>query len=186
MTDPSVDEALARRAAQGDQYAFGQLVQRHGRALAQAARSFGVPESDVDDIVQDTFIAAWHALDDFDSDKLFRPWLFRIGLNKMRDLRRFRQVRHFLFGAKDIEDAELTSYVPGPEREVSARLELAKIMQVLNRLDLASREIIILTSFVGMSHPEAAMALGTSAKAVESRVARARAKLTALLQSSQV
>lgn len=59
-------------------------------------------------------------------------------------------------------------------------------MQVLNRLDLASREIIILTSFVGMSHPEAAMALGTSAKAVESRVARARAKLTALLQSSQV
>ncbi|WP_137925227.1 RNA polymerase sigma factor [Cupriavidus sp. 2SB] len=189
MTGLSTDNFLAERAADGDQHAFGQLVQRHGRALAQAARSFGIPETDIDDVVQDTFIAAWHALDEFDQEKAFRPWLFRIGLNKMRDLYRVRRVRHFFFGAADVNDAAVADVAPtdapGPEREIGARRELAHINKTLDKLDRASREVIILTSFVEMSHAEAAAALNISPKAVESRVARARARLTALLEAEE-
>ncbi|AJW47413.1 RNA polymerase sigma factor [Ralstonia mannitolilytica] len=189
MTGVSTDNFLARRAADGDQHAFGQLVQRHGRALAQAARSFGIPETDIDDVVQDTFIAAWHALDEFDEEKPFRPWLFRIGLNKMRDLHRFRRVRHFFFGAADVNEAAFAdaapSEAPGPEREIGARRELAHINRILGKLDRASREVIILTSFLEMSHPEAACALDISPKAVESRVTRARARLAALLKANE-
>nr|WP_315593773.1 sigma-70 family RNA polymerase sigma factor [uncultured Cupriavidus sp.] len=189
MTGVSTDNFLAGLAAGGDQHAFGQLVQRHGHALAQAARSFGIPETDIDDVVQDTFIAAWHALDDFDDEKPFRPWLFRIGLNKMRDLYRFRRVRHFFFGASDVNDAAFAESAPtdapGPEREIGARRELAQINKILGQLDRASREVIILTSFVEMSHAEAAAALNISPKAVESRVARARTRLTALLEAGE-
>jgi len=181
------DRILAAQAASGNQRAFGQLVARHGVALAQAARSFGIPETDVDDVVQDTFVAAWHALDDFDPDMPFRAWLFRIGLNKMRDLYRFRRVRQFLFGAESLGDLELAGGVandePGPEQQVAARLELARVASTLGKLDTGSREVIVLTAIVGMSQPEAAAVLGLSVKAVEGRIGRARAKLSALLDA---
>jgi len=181
------DRILAAQAASGNQRAFGQLVARHGVALAKAARSFGIPETDVDDVVQDTFVAAWHALDDFDPDRPFRAWLFRIGLNKMRDLYRFRRVRQFLFGAESLGDLELAGGVandePGPEQQVAARLELARVASTLGKLDTGSREVIVLTAIVGMSQPEAAAVLGLSVKAVEGRIGRARAKLSALLDA---
>ncbi|WP_059414359.1 RNA polymerase sigma factor [Cupriavidus basilensis] len=186
MSPADVDGILVGQAASGNQRAFGELVERHGVALAQAARSFGIPETDVDDVVQDTFLAAWRALDDYDSERPFRTWLFRIGLNKMRDLYRFRRVRQFLFGAEDIGAIEATGGMsdgePGPERRLAARRDLARVVEILGKLDAASREAIVLTSIVGMSQPEAAAVLGLSPKAVESRIARARIKLSALLE----
>ncbi len=185
MNDAQIDSHLALRAAEGDTRAFSQLVHRHGRGLAQAARSFGIPETDVDDVVQDTFIAAWNALDSFDQDKVFRAWLFRIGLNKMRDLYRFRRVRNFLFGAQDLGEVESFTEEPSPERVVEGRNHLAHVVRVLRELDTASREVIILISLLEMSQSEVALVLGVSAKAVESRLARARTKLRILLESSE-
>ncbi|WP_186426156.1 RNA polymerase sigma factor [Cupriavidus metallidurans] len=185
MNPDDADKLLARQAANGCQQAFGQLVERHGAALAQAARSFGIPESDIDDVVQEAFVAAWHALDDFDHDRPFRAWLFRIGLNKMRDLYRFRRVRQFLFGAEALDELEhsggVADDVPGPERRVAARRDLARVVETLGKLDSGSREAIVLTAIVGMSQAEAAAVLGLSAKALEGRIARARVKLSALI-----
>ncbi|CAH0447043.1 RNA polymerase sigma factor CnrH [Ralstonia syzygii subsp. syzygii] len=187
MTGAEADNTLARQATGGDHGAFGVLVRRHGAALAQAARSFGIPATDIDDVVQDTFVAAWRALGDYDDTRPFRAWLFQIGLNKMRDLYRFRKVRHFLFGADDLEHAEsahspgLTDPRPGPERHIAARRELARVVAVLDKLDRGSREAIVLTAIVGMSQPEAAAALGMSLKAIEGRISRARAKLASVL-----
>ncbi|AJW47594.1 MAG: sigma-70 family RNA polymerase sigma factor [Ralstonia sp.] len=186
MTSTEADGVLARRAARGDHHAFGILVRRHSPALAQAGRSFGIPETDIDDVVQDTFVAAWRALGDYDEARPFRAWLFHIGLNKMRDLRRFRRVRHFLFGAEDLTDPErpaLADPDPGPERRASARRELARVVAVLDGLDANSREAIVLTAIVGMSQPEAAAALGMTPKAIEGRIGRARAKLAALIDA---
>lgn len=189
MTDLESDNLLAKRAADGDQRAFGLLVQRHGTALAQAGRSFGIPETDIDDVVQETFVAAWRALDDFDDARPFRAWLFRIGINKMRDLRRFRRVRNFLFRAEDLDSPELSPVVadpqPGPERSAAARRELARVVAILDKLDTGSREAIVLTAIVGMSQPEAAAALGMTPKAIEGRIARARAKLAMLIDGDR-
>jgi RNA polymerase sigma-70 factor (ECF subfamily) len=62
------------------------LVDRYGVSVAQAARSFGIPETDIDDVVQETFVAVWKALGDYDENRPFRAWLFGIAMNKMRDL----------------------------------------------------------------------------------------------------
>nr|WP_315595036.1 sigma-70 family RNA polymerase sigma factor [uncultured Cupriavidus sp.] len=185
MTPEDAEKILVSQAAAGNQHAFGQLVERHGAALAQAARSFGIPETDIDDVVQETFVSAWHGLDDFDRERSFRAWLFSIAMNKMRDLYRFRRVRHFLFGAQDLQDPEVADTVPdedpGPERRVAARRRLASVVAVLTKLDARGREAIVLTSIVGMSSSEAAASLGITVKALEGRVTRARAKLAALL-----
>lgn len=187
MTSAEPDSALALRASNGDDRAFKALVQRHAAGLAQAARSFGLPETDLDDVVQETFVAAWRALEDYDQSRPFRAWLFGVGLNKMRDLYRFRKVRHFLFGAVDFDNSELPPIEadqPGPEREVAARRELALVTKTLDRLPREQREAIVLTAIVGLSQHEAASALGLTVKALEGRVARAREKLTHLIAQS--
>lgn len=178
------DNELAVRAVDGDHRAYSVLVRRHAPSLAQAARGFGVPETDVDDVVQDTFVAAWRRLCDYDPVRPFRGWLFRIGLNKIRDLHRSRRVRRFLFGASPIDGAKalaLPTDEPGPERQAAAVLDLRAVQAVLAQLDRDLREALVLTAITGLSQPEAALALGTSVKAIEGRVLRARRRLSELL-----
>ncbi|HEY9131766.1 MAG TPA: sigma-70 family RNA polymerase sigma factor [Dyella sp.] len=185
MRAPADDAALARLAIQGDTRAFGELVRRHEAGLAQAARSFGIPETDVDDVVQETCLTAWRHLADYDPTRPFRAWLFRIALNKMRDLYRFRKVRDFLFGAFGLDKAEAASLrdrAPSPEQRAETLAELAEVRVVLQRLDRDMREALVLTAIVGLSQAEAAEALQTTPKGVEGRVTRARAKLAALLK----
>lgn len=179
------DEAgLAKRARSGDHDAFKILVRRHWPALIQAARGMNVPATDVDDVVQDAFVAAWGSLEAYDPARSFRAWLFAIALNKMRDHLRFRKVRSFFFRAHDIH-AEATPPIAdlaaNPERDVVARQELQRVQSVLGRLDPKLREALVLTGLVGMSQPEAASALGISLKTIEGRVMRARAQLRALI-----
>lgn len=188
MNREESDSTLALRSARGDHSAYSVLVRRHSAALVQAARSFGIPETDIDDVLQETFVTAWRALDSYDASRPFRAWLFSIGMNKMRDLLRFRKVRHFLFSAFDLhaDDAPvIKDDAPGPEREVTARRDLARISSTLSRLDRSLREAIVLTAIVGMSQPEAAAALGITSKAIEGRVTRARAKLQQLIEGER-
>lgn len=183
MTASEADPVLALRAAQGDRRAYSTLMARHGGSLAQAARAFGMPETDVDDVVQESFIAAWRNLAQYDPARPFRGWLFRIALNKMRDMRRRHRVRTFLFGADRIEDRlDMADDAPGAERRVIASSELARIRGKLSRLDGGLGEALVLTAIIGMSQPEAALALGISLKSVEGKVARARAKLIVQLE----
>lgn len=178
------DASLARRARTGDHDAFKTLVRRHWPALMQAARGMNVPETDVEDVVQDAFVAAWGSLETYDLTRPFKTWLFAIAFNKMRDHLRFRKVRSFFFGANDIHaDATppIADLTAGPERDALARQELERVKFVLGRLDRNLREALVLTGLVGMSQPEAADALGVSLKTIEGRVMRARAQLRALI-----
>lgn len=182
------DAHLARRAVKGDTRAFGVLMRRHEAGLAQAARSFGIPETDIDDVVQETCLAAWRHLADYDTARPFRAWLFRIALNKMRDLHRFRKVRDFLFGAFGLdrpEAASLQDHAPSPEQRAETHGELARIAAVLHCLDRDMREALVLTAIVGLSQGEAAEALNTTPKGIEGRVTRARAKLAAQLRAAE-
>ncbi|MRI44826.1 sigma-70 family RNA polymerase sigma factor [Stenotrophomonas sp. MH181796] len=178
------DNNWAVEAAAGDAEAFARLVRRHSPAIKQMVRGMGLPETDVDDVVQETFLAAWRSLSEYDPTRSVLPWLMRIGINKVRDTQRFRRVRHFLFRAKPLDDEEgraLHSEQAGPEQVAGSQLELAKVRRVLNSIDPSLREALVLTAFVGLSQVEAASALGISLKTIEGRVLRARAKLTDVL-----
>ena len=178
------DNNWAVEAAAGDPAAFARLVRRHSPAITQMVRGMGVPETDVDDVVQETFVSAWRALAEYDPARPVLPWLMRIGINKVRDTQRFRRVRYFLFKARPIDDEEsrtLVSDQAGPEQSASSSLELASVMRVLDSIDPALREALVLTAFVGLSQVEAAAALGISLKTIEGRVLRARAKLASAL-----
>jgi len=178
------DDNWIAQAIAGDTAAFGACVRRHGAALKQLVRGMGVPETDVDDVVQDTLVAAWRSLAEFDRSRPFRPWLIRIGVNKVRDLQRFRRVRFFLFNAVPMDESEWHAWADdaaSPEQASIAQWDLIRVTRILQRLEPDLREAIVLTAFVGLSQVEAATTLGVSLKTIEGRVLRARNKLSGLM-----
>ena len=85
--DRAVDSALIARWKAGDQAAATSLVERHAAALARFAVSTGERER-VDELVQDTFVRAFNAIDSFRDDAAFRTWLFTILKRLVLDRRR--------------------------------------------------------------------------------------------------
>src|SRR3954470_2680357 len=86
------DLELIAKWKSGDQRAAARLVERHSAALARFAVSSGA-RSEVEELVQDTFVRAFNSLDGFRGDSSFRTWLFTIERRLLLDRRRAEQRR---------------------------------------------------------------------------------------------
>lgn len=184
MTEPPGardDAALVAAVLAGDSRAFTELMRRHKDAIYRFIRRYVGDADEAYDLVQETFVAAWSALSTFDSAKPMRAWLRRIALNKCRDWTRRRQVRRFFFAADSIDAAGGVAAAPVAEPAPETERQLAALDRHISTLPAALKEPLILTQFEGLSHKEAARILNISPKAIEMRVYRARAHLTAAL-----
>jgi len=123
------DAALIAAWQGGDEQAAAELVRRHARALARFLAAGGAVESDVDDLVQETFIRAFRAVGKFRGQCRFRTWLLTIGGNVLKDShRRARRTRVVPLG----DDLRTTDGDPH-ERAVAGEAE-ARLLQHLREL----------------------------------------------------
>lgn len=190
-TAPEVaDNDLARRAAQGDDEAFAELVRRHKQGIYRLLRRYTGNPEDAYEATHEAFVAVWRALARYDPELPFLPWLRTIAINKVRDLGRRSAIRRFLFGSKPLEDAQAQDTAdpaPTPEQSLMTRQTRMRLDRAIAALPAKLKQPLLLTAFEGFSQHEAAQALGISAKAVETRVYRARKllseRLTDLLDS---
>ncbi len=185
----SEDGALVERALSGDKDAYGLLIGRHKAWLYRFIRRHAANAEDANDILQETFASAWRALSRYDPERLFEIWLRRIALNKCRDLGRKHAVRRTVFMiTHPFVDAEerAPSLSPAADTMMIADESLRRLQKAIAGLPANLREPLVLTALEGLSQKEAAAVLGINIKAVENRVARARAKLAAALDVSQV
>lgn len=178
------DAAFAAAAIAGEQQAFSQLMQRHKNALYQFVRRYVGDADEALDLVQESFVAAWTALDGFDQRRPFSTWLRRIALNKCRDWSRRRSVRKFFFGAMPLDRVVAP---PAPSAEVDSELssQLARLEQAITRLPLSLKEPLLLVVYGELSHQDAGDTLGISAKSVETRIYRAKQHLRRAMAEPQ-
>src|SRR5438309_6589499 len=99
-TETTPDDALIAAWQTGDEQAAAELVRRHARPLARFLAGAGAPEAELDDLVQETFIRAFRAVDRFRGQCQFRTWLLTIGGNVLKDAGR-RWARHRLVPLDD-------------------------------------------------------------------------------------
>lgn len=166
----STDAELIRRAQGGDHQAFGALVQQHqGRVFSFVQRLCGNPDQALD-LTQDTFIKVWDALPDWRPDARFETWLLRVARNTTIDALRRR--RHEPDALPD--DAVLVDHGPTPLRQLESSRSIAQLDDLLARLPVAQREVLLLRELEGLSYQELAAALDISEGTVKSRLARAR------------
>src|SRR5262249_17878098 len=88
LTVAATDADLIAAWQRGDERAAAELVERHARPLARFLAGAGAPETDVDDLVQETFVRAFRSVDRFRGQCQFRTWLMTIGGNVLKDFGR--------------------------------------------------------------------------------------------------
>jgi RNA polymerase sigma-70 factor (ECF subfamily) len=174
---------LVEQALAGRQVGFTGLMQRHRDAVFRLARSHVGEQSDALDVTQECFVAAFAALHRFDTTRSFRSWILRIALNKCHDWARRRAVRRFFSFARPLDEAGAIADADlDPEAALASSGEVARIQQALSALPANLKEPLILCALEGMSQEQAATVLGISRKTVETRIYRARQKLSAELE----
>ena len=168
----------------GRDAAARELMKRHREPVYRLVQSLVGDPTEALDVTQETFIAAFAALERFDTSRPFRVWLSRIAINKCRDWARRRAVRKFFTFAAPIEAADAVANEDvAADVLLSDREELARVRSAIAILPTVLKETLLLRTVEGLSEDETAAALSISRKAVETRLYRARQALTAALQS---
>lgn len=183
MNSKNPDAALVRGVLAGDAQAARDLVERHRDAVYRLARTATGDAEEAFDITQDAFVAAFGALSRYDPARPFRGWIAAIALNKCRDRARRRAVRRFLgLPLPDNAADWISDDAPSPEAQAASRDELVATARALAELPSSLKDVLILRTVEGMSQQETAEVLGISAKAVETRLYRARQKLSEMVR----
>ncbi|MGH9213699.1 MAG: RNA polymerase subunit sigma-70 [Acidimicrobiales bacterium] len=181
-----------------DQAAFEELARRHRRELHVHCYRMLASFDEAEDAVQETFLRAWRAREQFEGDALFRAWLYRIATNVCLDLIRRRSRR-----VAALESfAEVPWLQPYPDRlldEIALdsqdepdavviereTIELA-FVAALQVLPARQRAALVLRDVLGWSANETAAALDTSVAAANSALQRARATMGQHLPSHRL
>lgn len=182
MTDPEPTDAdLASRALNGEDRAFTLLMRRHKAGLYRFARRYVGDADAAYEIVQLTFVAVWSNLARYDGERSFTTWLRTIALNKCRDRGRRESVRRLVFGGRTLDNEEVVAPVdptPDAERRMIDSERRGALDRAIAGLPSKLKEPLLLTLFDDMSHQAAGDLLGVSAKTIETRVYRARQRLS--------
>ena len=183
MRDEPTDGVLAIAARGGDQAAFAVLMRRHKAWLYQFIRRYIADRDDAYDVLQESFVSTWGALARYDPTRPFEAWLRRIALNKCRDRARRNTVRRTalrMFGLGESTQAEANA---APSADARARVDqaLRRLETAIAQLPRNLKEPLVLTMLEGLSHKDAGEMLGINAKAVETRVYRAKRQLGQML-----
>lgn len=185
------DDELISLARKRDETAVGALVRRHNQRLFRIARGIVRDDHEAEDIVQETYVRAFTALDSFRGDAAFSTWLTRIALNEANGrLRRKRPMVDLaeLDGA-NVEGAEiimfpLSSAEPSPDTETGREQVRRLLEDAVDRLPEPFRVVFILRDIEGLGTEAAATLLSIKPGTVKTRLFRARRLLRAEMEKA--
>ena len=175
----TVDEAqLIAQSQNGDRSAFSELVRVHSKGVLNVVYRMCGDMLIAEDAAQETFIRAWQNLPSYRPQTPFRNWLYRIAFNAGMDM--LRKEKRIL--PDDIEDLNLTDGQPGIESMVSQQERTKAVQKAIQSLPDASRAVLVLREYEGLSYQEISSTLDIPVGTVMSRLNYARNLLKAKLQ----
>jgi RNA polymerase sigma-70 factor (ECF subfamily) len=165
-----MDDETSRvvRSQNGDHAAFESLIKDYQRMIHSLCFRMTGSLADAEDLAQETFIQAYQHLAGFRAESRFSSWLYRIAMNQCLNWRK-RQSR---------QDQLHKEWSEQPQDSAAAKDPNSQLIQdALLKLHPKQRAAILLTTYDGLSHAEAAQVLGCSETTVSWRVFAARGKL---------
>jgi RNA polymerase sigma-70 factor (ECF subfamily) len=174
---------LVKRAQDGDQQAFQELVERYQRKVYSICYGMLKHKQDSLDVSQEVFIKVFKYLENFNHNSSFYTWLYRITVNKCIDYIR-KQSRRSEVDYDDtiqrnndvIGDENIMPSTLGiqPDRVYGRRELREKMLEALDTLSEKHRTILILREVEGLAYEEMAEVLDISKGTVMSRLYHAR------------
>jgi len=170
---PRDEAAMVVAARGGDRVAFGLLYRRYAR-MVHGILLARVPPGEVDDLVQDVFLAALRQLGALRDAGAFGPWLAAIARNRARD--HYRGAAGF---------SELPSDLAAPAPATLDVEALALLRWIVRTLPEAYRETVILRLVEGMTGPEIAARTGLTPESVRVNLCRGMRKLREQMERTE-
>jgi RNA polymerase sigma-70 factor (ECF subfamily) len=200
------DAELVAALRRGDEAAFADLVDGWGPALLRLARLHVPSHAVAEEVVQDTWLAVFRGLPQFEGRSSLRTWVFAILLNLARTRgRRERRVLPFAALRERWDERGREPAVPSerfqgrrgerpgwwavpparwgdPHEQLETAAALAALQSAITDLPPRQREVLVLRDLLGLAADEACNVLGLSDGNQRVLLHRARAKLRAALE----
>ena len=182
------DEAeVVKRARQGDLSAYDDLVRRYQERIYATIYHMTSNHEDANDLAQEAFIKAFHALKSFKGGSSFYTWVYRIAVNKtINFLKQRKNKAQMSLDDVDINaehDPDLIALISEktPRREANLNELQEKLNVAMQKLSEPHRLVVTLHDVQGLSHEEIAKIMGCNIGTVRSRLFYARQQLQAYL-----
>lgn len=176
----AIDQKLVEKAQKGDKRAFGILVEKYHKKLTRLLARMVRDQSEIEDIVQDSFIKAYRAINNFRGDSAFYTWLYRIGINTAKNHlvslgRRPKAMNDVeIEDIENFEDGQELRNLETPENSVMTKEIVSTVNDTIESLPDELKEAISLREMDGLSYEEIAELMQCPIGTVRSRIFRAR------------
>ena len=182
-TDPvaTTDEELLARIHAGDKSACAECIDIHSPAVYRLALRLMQNEEDAEDVVQETFVNAFKAIDSFEGRSSLSTWLYRIAYNNA--MMRLRRPSPYTISVEEtLDDSGEVMTVPRqlfdwcclPEEDFATEEVRGELETAVGKLPPTLRSAFVLRELEGLSTQETADALDVSTDVVKTRLRRAR------------
>lgn len=169
----------------GSEDMFAQLVKEYSPKVYSICWSILKNQADAEDAVQEVFVSVWLGLSSFQGDSLLSTWIYRITVNKCKELlrKKNRKKRFAIFSNNSIElnVIEQKDVHPGIHLENKERAQI--LFDAIQQLPDNQATAYTLNKMEGFSYEEVAQIMEISLSAVESVLFRAKANLKKSLLS---
>lgn len=156
-----------------DRNRFETVFEKHSRDVqAYCLRRASV--ADAHDAAAEVFVVAWRRRDAIPDDEAVLPWLYAIAARVISNQRRAAR-RRTAFLKKLVGREEASAL--GPEEQVVFDAETAEVLEALEGLSRADREVVLLVAWEELTREQAAQVLGCSVEAAKKRYQRAIRRL---------
>src|SRR5436309_8568820 len=193
--EPSSDSAatqpdeitLVKRVRRGDLGAYDDLVRRYQERIYATIYHMTANHEDANDLAQEAFIKAFHALKTFKGGSSFYTWVYRIAVNKtINFLKQRKNKTQMSLDDLDVNaehDPDLVALISDktPRRDVSLNELQEKLNEAMQKLSESHRLVVTLHDVQGLSHEEIAKIMECNIGTVRSRLFYARQQLQAYL-----
>ena len=177
LVSSQVDES--RASSEPDDVAA--IYDRHADFVWRSLQHLGVPQADLEDLLQEVFVVVHRRLHTFDGTSRLTTWLFGICL---RVASRHRRRAYFRWERQTEQVPERTA-THTPEDQLSAHQTRSELDQLMKKLSLEQRAVFTLFEIEGESCQDIAKLLDVPVGTVHSRLHSARKELQRALERSR-
>jgi RNA polymerase sigma-70 factor (ECF subfamily) len=179
--------ALVRRAQEGDQTAFREIVERYQSKVFSIIHGIVRQRNDVEDIAQQVFAKVYFSLRSFDFRSSLVTWIYKITVNECFDYLRKKKVRKLVYESDLSEDEvrRVENSEPAMDRQPGADTTLARrdyVLKLLSRVSEEERSLLMQKEVEGHSVEELAQMTGMNENTIKVKLFRARQKLVKAAQ----
>jgi RNA polymerase sigma factor (sigma-70 family) len=172
------DDQLVALFRAGHDEAFGIIHDRYRQRLfAYARQMLSGSRSDAEDVLQDVFLRAYHALRADRRPIALRAWLYRVAHNRCID-----QIRRPAPAPQDIYELNRGA-ASDPEAEAERREDLRRLIADVRALPEQQRSALLMREMEGLSYNDLAAALDVTVPAIKSLLVRARVGLVEAIEA---